>query len=291
MMKSLKPADTLTIFFSLVLMAITLFFFNRLESAGYLLALYAFIILVQMLLVRVSGRNSFLTVTRDVVFPVLSVLVIFDSMGLIVHGINPQDIDYLLIRLDYLIFGCYPTVYLERFSSPLLTDLLQLAYCTYYFMPIGVGVLLKVQGKHEAFDKYVFLILLCFYFSFVGYMLFPALGPRYTIEHLQTEELGGFMVSKTIQDILNLLEGVKRDAFPSGHTGISLASLFLAFRYAPRAGFILLLPVILLVCATVFCRYHYVVDVIGGVVLCVVTLVLGELYYRRWRGNTNGPSF
>src|SRR5664280_1193036 len=133
MMKSLKPADTLTIFFSLVLMAITLFFFNRIESAGYLLALYALIILVQMLLVRISGRNSFLTVTRDIVFPVLSVLVIFDSMGLIVHGINPQDIDYLLIRLDYLIFGCYPTVYLERFSSPLLTDILQLAYCTYYF--------------------------------------------------------------------------------------------------------------------------------------------------------------
>ncbi len=290
MMKSMKPADTLTVFFSLVLIVITLIFFRRIESAGYLLALYSMIIFIQMLLVRISQRNAFLTVTRDIVFPVLSVLIIFDSMGLVVHSINPQDIDYLLIRLDYLIFGCYPTVYLEGISSPLLIDILQLAYCTYYVVPIGVGVLLKVQGKHEAFDKYVFLILLCFYFSFVGYMLFPALGPRYTIEHLQTVDADGFMVSKTIQDILNMLEGVKRDAFPSGHTGISLASLFLALRYARRAGFILILPILLLVCATVFCRYHYVVDVIGGLILCVVTLVLGELYYNRGKGRGNGSS-
>ena len=290
MIKSMKPADTITIFFSSVLIVITLVFLKQIESVGYLLALYSAIIIIQMLLVRFSQINSFLTVTRDIVFPVLSVLIIFDSMGPVVHSINPQDIDYLLIRLDYLIFGCYPTVYLEGISSPVLIDMLQLAYCTYYVVPIGVGVLLKMQGKHEAFDKYVFLILLCFYFSFVGYMLFPALGPRYTIEHLQAIDADGFMVSKTIQDILNMLEGVKRDAFPSGHTGISLASLFLALRYDRRTGVILILPVFLLVCATVFCRYHYVVDVIGGVMLCIVTLVFGELYYKRWKRGANGSS-
>jgi membrane-associated phospholipid phosphatase len=290
MIKSLRPADTLTIFFSMVLTAITLIFIDRIESSGYLFSLYALIVIFQLILVRVSRLSPFLTVTRDIIFPVLSVLVIFDSMGFIVHAINPQDIDYLLIRLDYLMFGVYPTVYLERFTSPLLIDVLQIGYCTYYLMPIGVGILLKVQGKHEAFDKYVFLILLCFYFSYVGYMLFPALGPRFTIEHLQTTDIDGLTVSKPIQDVLNVLEGVKRDAFPSGHTGISLTSLFLAFLYTRRAACFLTIPVSLLVCATVFCRYHYVVDVLGGIILTIVTLVVGELYYRRWKGRFNGTS-
>jgi membrane-associated phospholipid phosphatase len=94
-------------------------------------------------------------------------------------------------------------------------------------------------------------------------MLFPALGPRYAMEHLHETTLGGFLISKPIQDIPNLLEGVKRDFFPSGHTGIALLVLVLAYRYEKRLFWIILIPALLLIVATVYCRYHYVVDVVG----------------------------
>jgi membrane-associated phospholipid phosphatase len=207
-----------------------------------------------------------------------------------VHRINPQDIDYKLIRLDYLLFGVYPTVYLERFISPLLTDVLQVAYSTYYFLAVTLGVAVRLKGSDYEFNKTVFLILLCFYLSYVGYILFPALGPRYAMEHLQTVELDGFMFSKTIQEVLNMIEGVKRDAFPSGHTAIALTVLYLAFRYVRKLGWIWLTPVILLVVATVYCRYHYVVDVIGGIILTIVTLAAGELYYKLREGRDHGTS-
>ncbi len=74
----------------------------------------------------------------------------------------------------------------------------------------------------------------------MGYILFPALGPRYAMEHLQEKQISGFLVSQPIQDILNLLEGVKRDAFPSGHTGIALTVLLLAYRYARGLFWIML---------------------------------------------------
>jgi membrane-associated phospholipid phosphatase len=289
-MKNLRPADTLNIIFSALLIVVTLFFYNSIEQAPYLILIYASIIVFQLILVRISRMNKFLAITRDIVFPVVSVLIVFDSLGLIVHRINPQDIDYLLIRLDYLIFGGYPTVYLERFISPLLTDLLQIAYSTYYLMPVMVGIAVKLECTNKEFDKTVFLILLCFYLSYVGYMLFPALGPRYAIEHLQSTEVDGFMFSRTIQDVLNMLEGVKRDAFPSGHTGIALTVLYLAFRYVKKLGWILLAPVTLLIIATVYCRYHYVVDVLGGIILTIVTLVIGEVYYKLWAGRNNGTS-
>jgi membrane-associated phospholipid phosphatase len=290
MTRHLKPADTLTIFFGLLLAGITLIFYDRIESAGSLIALYASMAAFQLILTHISGINRFLSVTRDILFPVLCVVIFFDTLELIVHSVNPQDIDYLLIRLDYYLFGCYPTVYLERFLSPVLTDILQIAYSTYYLIPIALGIVLKIQGKHREFDKYLFLVLLCFYLSFIGYLLFPALGPRYTIEHLQTQDIIGFLASETIQDLLNTLEGVKRDAFPSGHTAIVLVVLFLAFRYTRRAALVLLVPVVLLITATVYCRYHYVVDLIGGIALAVVSLALGELYYRRWEGRGNGSA-
>jgi membrane-associated phospholipid phosphatase len=41
-------------------------------------------------------------------------------------------------------------------------------------------------------------------------------------------------------------------------------------------------PVMLLIFATVYCRYHYVIDVICGVMLTIVALAAGEVYYKTW---------
>ncbi|MDI6800602.1 MAG: phosphatase PAP2 family protein [Thermodesulfovibrionales bacterium] len=278
-----KPADAITIIFSISLLLLTASFYKKIPSASYLMLIYSSLIFFQLALVRLSRLNSFLTLTRDIIFPVISVLIIFDSLGLIVHNINSQDIDHLLIRLDYIIFSGYPTIMMEKVASPLLTDVLQIAYSTYYFLPVMLGIMLKAKRKDEEFEKSLFLILLCFYLSYVGYMLFPALGPRYAMEHLQEKQIGGFLVSQPIQQILNLLEGVKRDAFPSGHTGIALTVLFLAYRYERGLFWIMSVPVLLLIVATVYCRYHYVIDVIGGAALTVVTVTIGELYYNFYK--------
>ncbi len=284
----LRPADTLTALFSFFLLVLTAFFYSKIPSAPHLIVIYTSLVLFQVIIVYLSRLNSFLSQTRDIIFPTISVLIIFDSLGLIVHRINPQDLDYLLIRLDYMIFGVHPTVFLDRRVSPVLTDILQVAYATYYFLPLTLGVVLKIQKKHDDFEKSLFLILLCFYLSYAGYLLVPALGPRYAMEHLHETTLGGFLVSKPIQDFLNLLEGIKRNAFPSGHTGIALLVLVLAYRYEKKLFWIILAPASLLIVATVYCRYHYVVDVIGGVLLTIVTIALGEVYYWIYRRNNSG---
>jgi membrane-associated phospholipid phosphatase len=285
-----KASDIVNVSFGLFLVFLTLFFYEKIEQAGHLILIYSSLVLFQIILIYVSRLNSFLILTRDILFPVISVLIIFDSLGLIVHKVNPQDIDYLLIRIDYFLFGYYPTIFLERILNPILTDILQIAYSTYYFLPILLGVVLKIKKREEEFQKSLFLILLCFYLSYIGYILFPALGPRYAIEHLHEKALEGFLFSENIQKILNLLEGIKRDAFPSGHTGIALLVLFLSLRYEKFLFWILLIPVILLIFATIYCRYHYAVDVIGGVFLTIVTIVIGELYYQFHRVRINGYS-
>jgi membrane-associated phospholipid phosphatase len=283
----LRPADALTIVFVSILLLITLIFNSSIPNRLLLIATYLVLLTGQFILIKVKDKNRLLRFTYDLVFPVVSVLVLFDSLGWIVHYINPVDIDPLLIRLDYMIFGNHPTVILEAIINPLLTDILQIAYSTYYFLPVVFGIVLIKNKQREEFNRSLFLILFCFYLSYTGYIIWPAIGPRFTLDHLQTQKLQGLFIAEPIQQLLNKLEGIKRDAFPSGHTGIALTVLYLAYNYKRTLFWIYLPVVILLLFSTVYCRYHYVVDVVAGFVLAIAAIFFGEIYYKWWQKRTD----
>ena len=277
-----RPADAVTIIFLLFLSALTLIFYQHIPKAPFLISLYSIFFIAQIILIRFKNNGRFMGLFYDLIFPILCVLVIFDSLEWLVHYVNPEDIDPILIRLDYLIFNNHPTIVLERIMSPLLTDILQIAYSTYYFIPISLGVVLLLNNQREEFNRTLFLILFCFYLSYLGYILMPALGPRFTISHLQTTELQGLFIAEPLQKLLNKLEGIKRDAFPSGHTAVAVTVLYLAYRFKKRFFWILLPIVSALIFSTVYCRYHYVVDIIAGFGLTLLTIFLGEWYYEWW---------
>ncbi len=284
-----RPADALNCTFLVFLTIVTVLFHKKINSASLLISLYLVLFLIQTVLIYIKDRGGFFRFTYDLIFPTISILAIFDSLERLVHYINPKDIDPLLIRLDYVIFNGHPTVMIENIMVPFLTDILQVAYSSYYFLPVTLGIVLKFRKEDSAFDRSLFLIMLCFYISYIGYMLMPAIGPRYTINHLQNIDLKGLLIAQPLQELLNRLEGIKRDAFPSGHTGVALTVLYLAFRFEKRLFRIFLPFVTALIISTVYCRYHYVVDVIAGILLALITIFMGEMYYgyREKRVNIN----
>jgi membrane-associated phospholipid phosphatase len=283
-----RPADTVTIAFLSFLIALTGTFYPGVPKAPFLIALYASLIVSQIILAKFRDSGRFVQFFYDLVFPTICILLIFDSLEWVVHYVNPADIDPTLIRLDYMIFGGHPTVMLEKIMNPYLTDMLELAYSTYYFIPLSFGMLLLLKNRRAEFNKSIFMILFCFYLSYLGYILFPALGPRFYLKNLQTTELHGAFFAEPMMDLLNRLEGIKRDAFPSGHTGVTLIVLYLAYQYNRKFFWIALPVVSALIFATVYCRYHYVVDVIAGFALTLITIILGEWYYRRWLKGQQG---
>jgi membrane-associated phospholipid phosphatase len=164
---------------------------------------------------------------------------------------------------------------MERLINPLLTGLLQFAYISYYFIPLSLGIVLIARGRFGEFEEVLFGTLLCFYLSYVGYLLVPAIGPRFTLSHLQTGDLQFSPFIESIQDVLNRLEKNKTDAFPSGHTAVSLMSLYYAWKKREKKLFAGLIPVVTgLIISTVYLRYHYVIDVIAGIALTGLTIVL-----------------
>ncbi|MBI4822639.1 MAG: phosphatase PAP2 family protein [Nitrospirae bacterium] len=286
-MKRLRLVELLILIFLLALLCISTLYRKKIPDISLLLSIYLCLIAFQVLLILLKDKVP--NLVHDIIFPLIVVITVFDSLGGLVHYVNPVDIDPILIRLDYLLFGGHPTLMLESITHPLLTELLQVSYSTYYFIPLSLGIALKIKGMEDEFQRFLFLIIFCFFLSYVGYILMPALGPRFTIKH--EVPLSGLFLATPIQELLNRLEGIKRDAFPSGHTAVALLVVFLSRRYV-RGLFYVLMPITaLLLFSTVYMRYHYVVDVIAGVGLTVVTVVIGERYYdlyMRMRKNITG---
>ncbi len=288
--KAIRAVDLLTFSFLTFLLAITLVYMEQIPRAYLLTSIYASLMALLSFLIYLRKKNNgtMLKIINDIIFPVIVVLLIFDSLGGLIRYINPVTYDHLLIRLDYVIFKGYPTVALERIATPLITEILQFAYISYYFLPLVLGILLKIERRELDFDRSLFLIILCFFISYIGYILMPAIGPRYTMHHLQSIDLKGLFLRDEIDRILNTIEGIKRDAFPSGHTGIAILVLYLFYKFKRRLFYIFLPVVLALLFSTVYLRYHYVVDVIGGVLLFLITVIVGERVYQCWQRICSG---
>ena len=273
-----KPVDLLSLMFIALLAAVTLAASPRLPHAGWLLARYAALVVSLVIFARYSRLSSAPIWSRlfHAFLPVLIVPVLFDSIGDIIPWVRPRYFDDLLISIDYRLFGGHhPTVLLERFIHPLLTTVLQFAYISYYPMATALGVVLYMKKNETAFDEAIFGIILCFYLSYLGYLLIPAVGPRFTLAHLQTRDLAAGPLVVAIQDTLNALENTKTDAFPSGHTAVALMTLYYAWKFRERILVFLLVPAVAgLIVSTVYLRYHYVIDVIAGIALTALTVYL-----------------
>jgi membrane-associated phospholipid phosphatase len=114
-----------------------------------------------------------------------------------------------------------------------------------------------------------------FYLSYIGYYITPVIGPRFTLNHLQSLPLTGIFSFDFIRNMIAQAEGIMRDCCPSGHAMISLLTVLLAWRYT-RAFFpIAVIWAFLIIFSTVYLRYHYVTDLIVG-------MTLGFVVY--WRG-------
>jgi membrane-associated phospholipid phosphatase len=206
------------------------------------------------------------------VMPLL--IILYMENRRLVPLINPHDMDSLLISIDrFLFFGHDPTILLEGITSPFLSEILQASYATFYFLPASLCVILYLRGPRMDFHINASTILMGFYLSYIGYYFTPAIGPRFTLDHLQTFSLSGVFLFDFIRDMLARAEGLMRDCCPSGHAMISLLTVGLARRYVRRFFPIACIWASLIVFSTVYLRYHYVIDLIAG-------LFLGLVVYR-----------
>jgi membrane-associated phospholipid phosphatase len=279
----LRPLEALNLLTLAVLSALTLALDGRVPDAGGILARYALMaggLLLVMAAVRREDRLP--PALRFLVnfYPMAFVPILYESLGPLISAARPAAKDAMLIAADRALLGGDPTVWLQRFLRPALTDVFFVSYLSYYFIAIGLGIVIWRRNAPMA-RRFIFTLTLSYVLSYAGYFAVPALGPRVALASRHTVPLETTAVSRAISSTLDELEHTKFDVFPSGHTMIAVIVLIVAWQRA-RDAFWWLLPVaICLVISTVYCRFHYVVDVIAGALLAAVAVPLGDRLYGK----------
>jgi membrane-associated phospholipid phosphatase len=236
-------------------------------------------------------------------YSMVCIPIAFKEMYFLVPAIHPVDYDASLIMIDYAIFGVHPTQWMYQFSHPVVTEILQLAYASFYLLPLVLVIDLYKRKRYQAFRITFFIVILGFYLSYFGYVAVPATGPRFTLHEFESieEELPGLLLTGSLRIYTNsgesIPEGtvnpqkhVQRDVFPSGHTLVTLLVMWLAWRYRARSRWYLWISGTLLIIATVYLRYHYVIDLVGGFIFAVLTVRLGWFMISWWYGKKPRPA-
>ena len=279
----LRPLEALNLAMLLALSAVTLVVYRSLPDPGDILLRFALMgafLAVAVFLARRSERlPTAIRVAADF-YPAAFIPFVFESLGPLIAAARGAPRDDLLIAADRALFGTDVTVWLERFARPWLTDAFFLLYASYYFLGLVLGAVLWRRSPESA-RRYIFTLTVCYFVSYVGYFLVPALGPRFALATRHAAPLETTPLARSISTTINELERTKLDVFPSGHAMIAAVVLRVAWSRARRLFWVLLPVGAGLIVSTVYCRYHYVVDVLAGLLLAFLLVPLGDRWYDR----------
>jgi len=172
-----------------------------------------------------------------------------------------KDRDVELLQFDRRLFGETPSLLLQRFVTPGLSNAMAVFYFLHLVLPPVLAILLY-RRRWTLFREFLLAILLAGCLGSIGYVIVPATGPAVAFPHLFTVPLNGGLYDPVAR-ILDVARA-PRDVFPSLHVGISTLVLWYGFRRSRATGFLLLPLVFGNWVSTLYLRYHYLVDVFAG---------------------------
>jgi len=293
----LNATDILVILFAVILSLINVAFSSRIPHWWLLVLINvaASVLICLLGYVRhITGSKAIRLLHDWYVAPIT--FLSFKELYFMIKPIHlGQDYDDLLIAIDRWIFGVNPTEWIMQFANPYLTEILQIAYTSFYFLFLILGYDLYRRHNLDLFHFFMFTCVYGFFLSYLGYFFLPAVGPRFTLHDFSTldHELPGVLFAEYLRWFVNAggsipmnvpnvvaIANAQRDVFPSGHTMMTLVLMYMGAHFKARIRYFLYLIGTLLIIATVYQRYHYVIDVLAGAAFAVLCISTSDRLYR-----------
>lgn len=304
-LKTFKAFDLVIIIFFAMLSLVNIIFLEKIVVWDQLIVINSGVISMVVIITYLESKyNSKIIKIFHYWYIAPLILLTFKELYFMIHPLRPHDYDWLFIKIDYWIFGANPTQVLQKFAFPLLTEILQIIYGSFYLLPIMLCLFLLRNKERVVFEYAIFSIIYGFYLSYIGYFAFPGVGPRFTLHDfsLINVQLPGIWLTHYLRDFVNIGESippgtpnpaaiVQRDVFPSGHTMITLLVMYLSVKLKSRSRYFFIPVGTLLIFSTVYLWYHYVVDLAGGFAFMVFSVWTGKYIFNWWQKKVGHKEF
>lgn len=187
--------------------------------------------------------------------------------------------DRSLIALEKTLFGGAPTVWLQAFVRPGLTEWMMFAYVFYFALyPIVTAVLFFRHGE-AVFEGFLFTLAFNNIACNLLYPVYPVNNPVAGLGALHTVPLEGYAATAVAE--LMRASMTPGGGMPSGHAAATTIMLLAAFKHERRLFYPLLPLGLSLIASTVYGRFHYLSDSLAGVGLAFVCWRAAPLVKRR----------
>jgi hypothetical protein len=199
--------------------------------------------------------------------------------------VNPGSLDHELYALDQVLFGFEPAVWADQFVTPLTTEWFAFFYFCYFFL-LAVHIFPIVFGSRDQLllGEFMLGMLLIVCLGHTGYILVPGFGPFRAFPELFKNELPSGLWMDLVWSTVRS-NGAQKDIFPSLHTAGPCFIAMFSFRNRDRLPFRYTWPLLSffaanIIGATMFLRWHYVIDVFAGFTLASIAALVSPLITR-----------
>jgi hypothetical protein len=217
-------------------------------------------------------------------FPVLAS---FLQLQYILPTAGRTPLDAKLYALDLRVFGVEPAQAWDRFVTPATTEWFAFFYYGYFFLlAIHVLPMLGAAKSSPFLARFSFGFLWLYCVGHALYTFVPAYGPYSLLAHDFRNTLEGPLWWRLVRSAVDSVDGGARtDVFPSLHTALPTYLSLFSFQERRRLPFkFTWLPLSLfttqIIAATMFLRWHYLIDICAGITLAISAIVVSRLALR-----------
>lgn len=287
---SVSRTGKITLLYNLAVALFVIIFRERVAGYGIHLLFNGTVLLLVTILETTSWKNS-LSRACTLWYPMVLFTFLYYQTGLLNRILFPRFMDPYFVGLDRKILGFFPLPFPEGwYGSAFVSEYFHLSYLSYYFLVPLTGVLLYRKEK-DLFKDYIFQISALFYLCYLIYIIIPVEGPL----HLRETVFGGSGFFQKLVEYIYLKGENPGAAFPSSHVAVGLFAAWWGSRHVRKGKYLYWFPALSLTVSTLYCMFHYFVDVLGGVALALIFMGLSYTlesevgYEKAFSGNPGKP--
>lgn len=211
----------------------------------------------------------------------LAVFVSYFQLRDILPAVSSRAYDATIFAFDERVFGVEPSLAWDRFVNPQTTEWFAFFYFGYFFfLALHILPMMFNAQDERRLAHFSLGIFSVFCASHLLYMVVPGWGPYRFLEARFEHQLEGGLFWGLVKTTVEA-GGAQKDIFPSLHTGAPTFFALFSFRYRQKFPFKYTWPLMAfaatqIVGATMFLRWHYLIDIFAGLTVATTSLLVSE---------------